>query len=127
MASMTPVVAIEAMTDWFAEQRVEGVVPGNGDMLLFQWGTYGWSGKSSFEFEVVRQFIVDDEEDDAAFWQLHLTLYFPPDETLGPEEHWCYGVEDVAEFRAAILANATVERMAGSHPERVRLYMEEAG
>jgi hypothetical protein len=126
-AAVTPVAAVQAMTDWYEAQRVEGVEADGGDMLLFQWGTYDFGGGPSFEFDLVRQLIVDDEIGDDAIWQLHLTLWYPPDETIESESHWCDSVDDVSEFRAAMLGNATVEQIAGRRPERIEVLLEMAG
>jgi hypothetical protein len=126
-SSVTTVAAVQAMTDWYETQRVERVDTDGGDMLLFQWGTYDWGDGPSFEFDLVRQFIVDDEVGDDAIWQVHLTLHSPPDDSVASETHWCDNVQEVAGFRAAMLGNETVSRIADRHPERVEVLLEMAG
>jgi hypothetical protein len=125
--SVTPVAAIQAMTDWYDAQRVDRVDPEGWDTLLFQWGTYDWGTGPSFEFDLVRQFIVEDEIGDDAIWQLHLTLHYPPDDTAVSETHWCDSVREVADFRAAMTGNETVSRIAERFPERVEVFLEMAG
>jgi hypothetical protein len=115
------------MTDWFEAQRVERVDADGGDRLLFQWGTYDWGKGPSFVFDLVRQFVVEDEIGDDAIWQLHLTLHYPPDDTILSETHWCDDVRDVTGFRTAMLGNETVSRIAHHHPERVEVLLEMAG
>jgi hypothetical protein len=126
-SSLTPFAAVLAMTDWYEAQRVDRVDEDGGDMLLFQWGTYDLGNGPSFLFDLVRQFIVEDEVGDDAIWQLHLTLHFPPDESVASETHWCDNVQEVEDFRAAMIGNETVSRIAERHPESVEVLLEAAG
>ena len=73
--------AVDAMLAFYLVVRGEDVdLESDGDMLLFQWGTYDWGEGTSFQYEVTRQFIVDSAEgsDDEAFWHLSLTLHLVP-------------------------------------------------
>jgi hypothetical protein len=43
------------------------------------------------------------------------------------ETHWWDSVHEVADFRAAMIGNETVSRIAERHPERVEVLLEAAG
>ena len=92
--SSPPSVGIQAMLGFYQDRRVDGCDPtGDGDMLLFQWGTYDWGEGERFELDLTRQVILPDEEDDDAIWQLHLTYRFPTSPKLASLEsgnRWCH-------------------------------------
>jgi hypothetical protein len=87
-------------------------------MILFQWGTFDWGSGPAFEYDIIRQLCIeidydalinsdDDEEDDdeddlgEGIWQLHLTVYFRPDEEnarLGSGERWLERPDGIGEF-----------------------------
>ncbi len=46
------------------------------DMLLYEWGSYTWSG-NLFQISLGRQFIISDEEGDDWIKQLHLIFFYP--------------------------------------------------
>ena len=60
--SLTFAEGLDQMTSFYTRQDVEGVLPDtDGDMLLFQWGTYDWTGTGpAFQLNLTRQFIIDD-------------------------------------------------------------------
>lgn len=61
----------------FQEIKVKGIVSDDedGDMLLFQYGTYDWGNGKFFEFNITRQFIKVNEDEP---YQLSMTLFFEP-------------------------------------------------
>ena len=62
------------MFEFYRLHRADDCPPeSDGDMLLYQWGTYGRDG--CFELDLTRQFIVGDSEDEN-IWQLSLTFKF---------------------------------------------------
>src|SRR5262245_18431850 len=64
------------MCDWYRTNRVDDVsLDSDGDMLLFDWGTYSWNN-DRFSYDFTRQLIVDGDSDDDELWQLSLTLLF---------------------------------------------------
>jgi hypothetical protein len=69
--------AIEAWIEFYKAQRVDDVADGM-DWLWFQFGTYDWGQGPSFQIDLTRQFILQDETDDDAIWQMHLVLPFRP-------------------------------------------------
>jgi hypothetical protein len=104
--------AVDVAIAFFESERADDVEAQEGDMLLFQWGTYDWRDGNgpSFQFELARQFVVagfDPEEADDAMWQLRLTLHYAPSEAaavVGAGDRWCERAEDVGAFRAFIRA-----------------------
>ena len=57
----------------------------DGDMVLFQYGTYDWGSGEFFEMDLVRQLMPpgeDDEEDDDVILQLHCTFRYVPTDSL---------------------------------------------
>ena len=52
-------------------------MPLKEDMILFETGTYSFTGKPMFNFSLVRQFPNDEEE----YYQIHVdVLYIPTEE-----------------------------------------------
>jgi len=81
----------------------EGCNEADGDMLLFQWGTYDWGSGAQFELNITRQFIEQELQDDDAISQLSLTFRFAPTperKILGEGNRWCGGPTELQEFRA---------------------------
>jgi hypothetical protein len=60
----------------FQEIKIKGIAGAeDGDMLLFQYGTYDWGKGRFFEFNITRQFIKQNEDEP---YQLSMTLFFEP-------------------------------------------------
>ena len=88
-----PTRAFEAMLAFYENERAsECDLDADGDMLLFQWGTYDWDGHGAhFEVGIARQFIASGAEDDE-IWQLHVTFRAEPDDVtaaLASGNRWC--------------------------------------
>jgi hypothetical protein len=112
--------AVKAMLDFYREARAEDVdVDSNGDMLLFQWGVYGWGGAPArFEYDITRQFIVEGLVDDDAIYQLRYTLYFeasPEAEGVGEGNRWCTSPQDL-QAMASLIAQRPATAHARAHP-----------
>ena len=118
--------AIEAWIEFYKAQRVDDVDEGM-DWLWFQFGTYDWGEGPSFELDLTRQFILHGETDDDAIWQMHLVLHFPPDPTLGSGMETCEEPSDADEFMRQLLASAPTTQILDRAPDRVELYLENAG
>jgi hypothetical protein len=97
-AAGVDVGAPEPMVTWqvfkqFAALPVEDVASEDGDMCLFQWGTYDWGDGRGERFEIsfLRQFTIEDDGEYDHMEQLHCTFEFEPTESLrglGSGEHW---------------------------------------
>lgn len=133
MRELGAVEAIEAFVGRYQSERADDVEDVDGDMLLFQWGTYGWGGPPSFQYEIARQFVVAGfgaEEADDAMWQLHLTLHYPVTDvtaSLGAGNRWCTRLDGVSEFRAFIVRTTATDYAVETHPERVELWLDRSG
>lgn len=98
---------VEAVLAFY--QTVPATDPVNAlqaDMLLFQYGTYDWGEGENFEFDITRQFIVSDDEDDDAISQLRCTVRYKATSDLraiGGADLWCETKQEMATFRSAIL------------------------
>ncbi|HEX8848273.1 MAG TPA: hypothetical protein VF761_01945, partial [Gemmatimonadaceae bacterium] len=98
------------------------------DGLLFQCGTYDFSGEPAFEFDFTRQFTHEEEGEPAGMEQLSCTLYFPPTEERRAlrTNLWSFGFASAAEFFAAVEALPEFRVvMAGPAPTRAATRQEE--
>jgi hypothetical protein len=123
---VTPRRVLEAMFAFYAEQRAEDVdIDEDGDMLLYEWGVYRFTGPESFQIGIVRQFCVIDEDEP---YQLHMTLLFaPPDayRQLEDGNKWCHSPEELPAFREFVESSAAFKAVADTNPSRVELYFEQ--
>jgi hypothetical protein len=126
--AITPRRALDAMFAFYAEQRADGVViEEDGDMLLYQWGVYSFTGTESFQLDITRQFIVTDDGDDEPY-QLHLTLHFAPTDALRQFDRggeWCHSPDELPEFRKLVEASGPFVALADAKPLRVKLRFEQ--
>ncbi len=111
---------VEGMSGFYtlvsAEKRF--VSEDDGDMLLFQCGTYDWSGEgATFQFELVRQFMSER----GAISQLRLTAEYPAElgDGLPAIDRWCDSVEGLDEFREYIMGTAHYQAVASQEPLRI--------
>ena len=104
LSNCTPREGLEQMFSFYKSIAPEGCDGPDGDMLLFQWGTYDWGAGDHFELNITRQFIEEAFEDDDAISQLSLTFKFVPTSdytSLSDGTRWCDGpteLELVREF-----------------------------
>ena len=124
------VEAVGLMCDWYEVQRADDVTLENdGDMLLFQWGTYSWDG-GAFSYDLTRQFILDSEEDDDAIFQLSFTLLFDEPSGVAPagsDVRWCSRPVELAVFRSFIASSLATTFASSRQPSGTRLRFENAG
>ena len=72
-------------------------MPLKEDMILFETGTYSFTGKPMFNFSLVRQFPNDEEE----YYQIHVdVLYIPTEENKDFNE--LYGMRILKKIYSAI-------------------------
>ncbi|WP_147385607.1 hypothetical protein [Oleomonas cavernae] len=136
---MAPSQSLEAVTQFFQHQgldirqaplkdfvscllgfyeRVEfsNLAPDGGDMLLLQFGTYDWGAGTHFEFDITRQFITADEQDDDAISQLNCSLLYRPTPALmavGEGDKWCSTRAELGTFQAFIEASSAYAAIIG--------------
>jgi hypothetical protein len=128
--SLSVADGFEAMLAFFREVRATDVdLDRQGDMLLYQWGTYDWGKGRYFELDLTRQLIVGDGEDDD-IWQLQLTYHFTPSpalDTAGAANRWCESLDDLDEMRRFILASPAYVAASSTSVVKVALVYECAG
>jgi hypothetical protein len=138
--------AVTAMLGFYATERASDVdMDPDADMILFQWGTFDWGSGPAFEYDITRQLCIeidydalinsdDDEEDDdeddlgEGIWQLHLTVYFRPDEEnarLGSGERWLERPDGIGEFARWIAGLPATAYCASRRPLRTALVWDQ--
>jgi hypothetical protein len=98
------------------------------DGLLFQCGTYGFSGEPAFEFDFTRQFTQEEKGDEPSMEQLSCTLYYPPSNELGAlnTNLWSFSYDSAAAFFAAVEALPEFRSVVERHqPSYAALRQEE--
>lgn len=126
----TPRVGMQLMCSFYKEVRCEDVeLDHDGDMLLFQWGTYDRGKGKHFEVDITRQ-LIRGGGDDEDIWQLHLTYYFLPSDELsglGAGDRWCKTPGQLAAFEVFIQQHPAMELQGAKSDGRVELGYECAG
>jgi hypothetical protein len=140
-SALTVSEGVEAMLAFYAAERCDGcVLEEDGDMLLFQWGTYNWGDSTHFELNITRQLMPggdggdggdgdgdEDEDDDEGILQLSLTFRFPAAaelQALGSGNEWCDTPSGLPAFRACIDACPAFERVGNLAPSEVALHLD---
>ena len=127
LTELRPRNGFEAMLAFFESMRPANCVEPNGDMLLYQWGTYDWGEGEHFELDLTRQFVEEDKEGDDAISQLHLTFRFPPSTELratGSGNRGCDTVNGVAAFKKFVFERPEFIALADEDPPNVSLHHE---
>jgi hypothetical protein len=129
-ARKAPLAGFARMMRFYRDIRADDVrLEADGDMLLFQWGTYDWGRGPHFEVDLTRQLIRDKGEDDD-IWQLHLTYRFRPSDVLralGEGNRWCSLPTDLPAFEDFVMSHPVLN-MAGSRDDgQVEINYECAG
>ncbi len=123
LEALTPAAGVEAMLSYYADERADGCdLDEDGDMLLFQWGTYDWGDGPSFEVNLTRQLMVTD--DGAEPRQLGLTFRFTPDHApsrLKDGNKWCESPGGLAAFRRFITGSKAIQAVGHLTPAVVEL------
>ena len=96
----------------------------DGDMILYQWGSFDREEGETFQFDLTRQFTEAGVEDDDGISQLSLTLHYAPSDSLRSLEsgnHWCGNPSEVAEFEMIVKDSQPFVALQLAKPERVEL------
>lgn len=120
---------VRQMLDFYRDVRAEGCdLTGDGDMLLFQWGTYDLGGERTFRFDLTRQFIVETPDGDLPISQLSLTFHFAPSADLdqaGEGDRWCDTPDGLGDFEAFIASSAARRAVGASRASKVELTLQD--
>jgi hypothetical protein len=127
---LQPSDAIRLMLHFYRSARAEGCdMEQDGDMLLFQYGTYERHGTKRFELDITRQFILAGGEDED-FRQLSLKFEFIASrdlESIGNGDKWCASLGHVDDFEKLIAAHAAMRAVGAREDGHVRLTYECVG
>lgn len=118
---------------FYEEERAIDALPVDdeafGDALLFQWGTrealpsyYG----ACYYFDLTRQFISHEGEDDDAMFQLTCQLQYELTPELRQVEtgnRWCGSLAALPEFKAFAFAHPALAAVAGRSAGTVEFYL----
>ena len=125
-----PADAVRAMLDFYRDVRASDcAIDSDGDMLLFQWGTYDWGEGRNFELDITRQFIGAAAEDEDV-WQLHLTFRFASSEdltALGSGNRWCNHPRDLTAFESHVVVSPAFDAVSHRTDGRMARTFECAG
>lgn len=112
----------------FARQRFATAPPPDSDGLLFQYGTYAFSGRPMFTVDLTRQFdIGDDGGEHDHYVQIHCELRYecePPLDALGSFNSWFFhdADADLDEWLAAMEGH--LELLLARVPAEIDVYEE---
>lgn len=126
----TPRAGFETMLSFYRDVRADDVdLESDGDMLLFQWGTYDWGNGPMFEVDLTRQLIRGTGEDDE-IWQLHLTYRFAPSaalQAIGKGDRWCPTPAQAASFEELVMTHPSLAAVGLRDDAQIQLEYECAG
>ena len=116
-------ISVELLIDqqltFYKKIRAKNVSYENdGDMILFQWGTYDWGEGKYFQFDIARQFIETDKNGDDAISQFHTILFYDPN-SIGEEiqgNKWFNNYKNTDEIKIFILQSDIYERIKSLKP-----------
>ncbi|MBI3561581.1 MAG: hypothetical protein HY080_07700 [Gammaproteobacteria bacterium] len=124
LSDCTPRQGVDLMFCFYQTVFPIGSQEPDGDMLLFQWGTYDWGAGRHFELNITRQFIEQDLQDDDVISQLSLTFRFEPSaerDALGEGNRWCGGPTEFEIVREFTLSSASFLAVADKKAVAVEL------
>ena len=102
----------------------------DGDMLLFQWGTYDWGEGRYFNLGLTRQFMLEGGEDDEGIFQLAFTFLYAPSpalEALQDGNRWCHSPEELPAFERTVTSSDPYRVARDLAPAGVQLTYEAVG
>ena len=116
---------LATMIDHYRSVRADDcAIDDDGDMLLFQWGTYDWGKGPFFEIDLTRQFAIGEGEDEN-IWQLSLTFVFWPNRSLEAGHRWCAHPAELDDFARFVWSHPALALT--DEPVRVELDYNPAG
>ncbi|MDB6122424.1 MAG: hypothetical protein JWQ71_1417 [Pedosphaera sp.] len=123
--ALTLAEGIQFMMDFYQQVRAEDCpLEEDGDMLLYEWGTYDADKGRLFQCGITRQFIQADSEGDDGMSQLSLKFYFQPSaasDALESGNEWCYSPEGVEDFDSFMKGNAAFQAVQSTKPAKVAI------
>lgn len=122
LKDILPAAGIGGMLEFYADERADGCeIDADGDMLLYQWGTFDFGNGASFQLNITRQFIQSGDDEPL---QLSLTFYYEPSAAVNaipPANRWCHEPAGIRAFREFIEASPAFRAVAPVAAQRVTL------
>lgn len=126
---LVPDRALELLVNYYKDIRVAGCeIDLEQDMLLYQWGTYDWGEGLWFEFEITRQITVEEKDEYAGMYQLHLTLKYRDCDELSLLDNgcfWCSSLFEVDEFKEEIMNSDVMKAIVSKDIQQVSIIYEQ--
>jgi hypothetical protein len=98
LSRLAPDVAFAEVFEFYRDVRPIGCVPHehDGDMLLYQWGTYDWGNGMYFSLDLTRQFVLEKTTTPSFIWRLASSTRLRPHSMALNEGHrWCHSPADL--------------------------------
>lgn len=128
-----PEDGVKAMFEFYRSIRAKDTdLDSDGDMLLFEWGTYtiyDIEGRPLFVLDITRQLIRGRGRDED-IWQLRLIYRYAPSEALailGEGNQWCTTPSELPDFEKSVSENPAFIAVKRCTPGSVELYYECVG
>jgi len=126
-SDLTLAQGVRLMLDFYRDVRAQGVdLDDDGDMLLFQWGTYDWDGTGrTFQCDITRQFIKAGSGGDDSMTQLSFTFHFQPSpefEKIAKGNKWCSVPKELKKFEKFITDSEAFKAVSEARPAKVEIH-----
>jgi hypothetical protein len=122
---------VACMLDFYRDERVADCrIEDDGDMLLYQWGTYDWGQGRWFDLNITRQFIPAGGDDDQGIFQLSLSMKYTPTpdlDALGSGNRWCGSPGELSEFSDFVKSSAALKAVTGRPCDKFKVEYSQAG
>ncbi|MEX2581317.1 MAG: hypothetical protein WD342_19830 [Verrucomicrobiales bacterium] len=122
---------VSCMLEFYRSERVEDCdLEEDGDMLLFQWGTYDWGEGRWFDLNITRQFIVPSEDEDDEIFQMSASAKFVPSlelDALKSGNTWCHSPDDLSEFSEFIEDSQAMKSLGSIPPDHLEIKYNTTG
>ncbi|WP_218063622.1 hypothetical protein [Streptomyces sp. DI166] len=127
------------MTEWttrgawlafvsFGRRRFDTAPTPDSDGLLFQYGTYAFSGRPMFTVSLTRQFgVIDDDGEHDHYVQVHCELRYEPApdlDALGRFDSWFFHDADAELDEWFTAMKGRLALLLGRRPSEIDLYEE---
>jgi hypothetical protein len=124
VATLSAQNAARLMLAFYRQMRADNCpLDADGDMILFQWGTYDFGEGETYRYNLTRQFIMPGDEDDDGMSQLSLTVHYAVTEALRALKgsQWCPAPEQADEFAQLISRHEATAGVSSLKPLRTTL------
>ena len=114
--------------DLYEGVRIDGTaLEEDGDMLLFQWGSYDWGQGRHFDLDLTRQAIPSGQEDPPIL-QLHCTYRYDPGQfaDIVAGNRWCSTPGGADEFRQFVLNSGALQRAKSHAHVSLEIWLDDA-